>query len=284
MSSGICHTSACTVYDPMIAYELSYLETLRLSELERVLTEIKSEKPKGGIILEIGAGTGWQAKKITENGYHVKAIDIADSAYSIHRIWPIINYDGNYIPFPCNYFDVVFSSNVLEHIPHVVEFQNEIKRVLKPDGIVVHVLPSASWRFWTNVAHYPFVFKTIIKTVYPKIRSIKGHRKHNEVKSNKAPKMRHVSKKELIKNALYCQRHGAIGNALSELYYFSRYRWSELFRHTGWKIKNCFSTNLFHTGHIIFGHSISVSSRKVLSCLLGSSCHVFVLIKGRKTP
>jgi len=266
------------------AMELSYLETLRLSELERVLTEIKSEKPKGGIILEIGAGTGWQAKKMAGNGYHVEAIDIADSAYSIHRICPIINYDGNYIPFPCNHFDVVFSSNVLEHIPHVSEFQIEIKRVLKPDGIAVHVLPSASWRFWTNVAHYPFVFKTIIKTVYSKIMSIKGRGKYNEVKSNKTAKMKHVSKKELIKNALCCQRHGEIGNALSELYYFSRYRWSELFRHTGWKIKNCFSTNLFYTGHIIFGPSISIRLRQILSCLLGSSCHVFVLIKGETTP
>jgi 2-polyprenyl-3-methyl-5-hydroxy-6-metoxy-1,4-benzoquinol methylase len=263
--------------------ELSYLETLRLSELERVLTEIKSEKPNGGIILEIGAGTGFQAKKMAENGYHIEAIDIADSIYSIHRIWQITNYDGKYIPFPCNYFDVVFSSNVLEHIIHVAEFQIEIKRVLKNDGIAVHILPSASWRFWTNVVHYPFVFKTIIKIVYSKIMPIKGRIKYNEVKSNEVTKMKCLSKKELTKNALYPHRHSEKGTAFSEIYYFSRYRWNALFKNTGWEIKNYYSTNLFYTGYMIFGPSISIRLRTFLSYLLGSSCHIFVLIKGEKT-
>ena len=267
--------------------ELSYLETLRLSELERVLTEIKSEKPNGSIILEIGAGAGWQAKKMAENGYHIEAIDIADSGYSVHCVWPITNYDGKHIPFSCNYFDVVFSSNVLEHILHVVEFQTEIKRVLKSDGIAVHVLPSAIWRFWTSVAHYPFVFKTIIKIVYSKIMSIKGHIKYNEAKSNKVAQMKRVSKKELTKNAknaLYSYRHGEKGTAFSELYYFSKYRWNALFKNTGWNIKNYYSTNLFYTGYMIFGPSISIRLRTLLSYILGSSCHIFVLIKEERTP
>jgi len=55
------------------------------------------------------------------------------------------------IPFEDHAFDIVFSSNVLEHIPHVVEFQKEIQRVLKPDGIAIHVLPSSSWRVWSNM-------------------------------------------------------------------------------------------------------------------------------------
>ena len=29
--------------------------------------------------------------------------------------------------------------------------QKEIHRVLKPDGRAIHVLPSGSWRFWTNL-------------------------------------------------------------------------------------------------------------------------------------
>jgi 2-polyprenyl-3-methyl-5-hydroxy-6-metoxy-1,4-benzoquinol methylase len=264
--------------------DLGHLETLRLSELERVLTEIKSEKPNGGVILEIGAGTGWQAKKMAENGYHVEAIDIEDSGYSTHRIWPITNYDGKCIPFPCNYFDIVFSSNVLEHIPHVVDLQIEIKRVLKPDGIAVHVLPSVSWRFWTNVAHYPFVFKTIIKIVYPKIMSLKCSIKYNRDKIYRSTQTKCVSKKKFTKNVLYPHRHGEIGTAVSELYYFSRYRWNRLFRKTGWKIKNYYSTKLFYTAYMIFGPSISIRLRTFLSYILGSSCHIFVLIKREKAP
>jgi ubiquinone/menaquinone biosynthesis C-methylase UbiE len=262
--------------------ELSYLEILRLSELERALTEIKSEKPNGCVILEIGAGTGWQAKKMAENGYNVVAIDIEEHDHSTHSLWPITCYDGKNIPFPCNYFDIVFSSNVLEHIPHIIKFQIEIKRVLKPNGIAVHVLPSASWRFWTNVAHYPFVFKTIIKIICSKIMPIKGCKKYNGIESYKVNPTKGLSKKELIKNVLWPHRHGAKGTALSELYYFSRYQWNTLFRDTGWKIKNYSPTNLFYTGYIVFGPSISIHHRQIMSCLLGSSCHVFVLMKGEK--
>ena len=63
------------------------------------------------------------------------------------------DYDGFTIPFDDNYFDIVFSSNVLEHIPHVVEFQKELHRVLKPSGKAVHLLPSSRWRLYTNITH-----------------------------------------------------------------------------------------------------------------------------------
>ena len=113
---------------------------------------------------------------------------------------------------------------------------------------------------------------------------IKGCRKYHSMKSNMVTQIKRPSKKELIKNMLYPHRQGEIGTALSELYYFSRYRWNALFRNTGWKIKTYSSTNLFYTGYIIFGSLISIHLRQILSCLLGSSCHVFVLMKGEQTP
>jgi hypothetical protein len=127
------------------------------------------------------------------------------------------------------------------------------------------------------------MFKTIIKVVCSKIMPIKGCKKYNGIESDKVTQTKCLSKRELIKNILWPHRHGTKGTALSELYYFSRYRWNTLFRHTGWKIKNYFSTNLFYTGYIVFGPSISIHLRQIMSYLLGSSCHVFVLMKGEKT-
>ncbi len=106
-----------------------------------------------GRVLEIGAGAGWQAQVFASCGLEVSAIDLPLSEFSEKRVWPIINYDGKQIPFANDEFDVVFSSNVLEHIPDVAQFQKEIHRVLKPDGCAIHVLPSSSWRFWTSVTH-----------------------------------------------------------------------------------------------------------------------------------
>jgi 2-polyprenyl-3-methyl-5-hydroxy-6-metoxy-1,4-benzoquinol methylase len=126
---------------------LEHYEAVRKYELDIVLSML----PPVGSVLEIGAGAGWQAKILSDKGYTVSAIDIETSNLAENRIWPITNYDGKHIPFPDNSFDIIFSSNVLEHIPHVKEFQSEIQRVLKKDGYVIHLMPSATWRFFTNI-------------------------------------------------------------------------------------------------------------------------------------
>ena len=126
---------------------LDHLKSIRIYELNAVIDLL----PAKGRLLEIGAGTGWQSKVFEECGYNVYAIDISTSNYRGNTIFPITQYDGERIPFEDNMFDIVFSSNVLEHIPHLYEFQNEIHRVSKPDVIVCHVLPSSSWRFYTII-------------------------------------------------------------------------------------------------------------------------------------
>jgi SAM-dependent methyltransferase len=126
-----------------------HLQALRLREIEIVSRYL----PKRGRLLEIGAGSGWQSRELSLRGYDVASIDIPESNFSAQREWPVIDYDGHNIPFCGKSFDIVFSSNVLEHIPHVREFQSEIQRVLRDDGIAVHLVPSAAWRFWTNLTH-----------------------------------------------------------------------------------------------------------------------------------
>lgn len=146
-----------------------------------------------------------------------------------------MKYDGKRIPFRDNAFDLVFSSNVLEHIPHIVAFQAEIRRVLKKEGCVIHILPSGSWRAWTNVSHV--------------LRRWKWPRPHGE--------------------------HAA--NAVSEIVYFSRHYWANLFQKTGWHIVAYRTNKLFYTGQSIFDRRLSIAGRRRLSTVLGSSCHIYVL-------
>src|SRR5437867_2179571 len=127
---------------------MEHLENIRAYELEAALAVM----PAGGRLLEIGAGTGGQSKRLSERGYDVKAVDIASSVYKEHRVWPVLEYDGRHLPFEDASFDIVFSSNTLEHVAHLREFQVEIHRVLAPGGLAVHVLPTGSWRFWTSLA------------------------------------------------------------------------------------------------------------------------------------
>ena len=128
---------------------LGHKESLRRDDIELVLQML----PPSGRILEIGAGTGWQSRIFAGCGYDVEAIDIPTSEYKELRVWPITDYDGRTIPFADRSFDVVYSSCTLEHIPHARAFQLEIRRILRPGGRAIHVLPSSCWRFWTSLAH-----------------------------------------------------------------------------------------------------------------------------------
>lgn len=130
----------------VVPQTMEHLKNIRLYELNLVISELSQDSS----LLEIGAGAGWQSKKLAENGFNVSAIDVCDTNYKDEQIFPVISYDGYTIPFEDKSFDVVFSSNVLEHIPHVVDFQAEIRRVLKDDGICIHLLPTPNWIFWTN--------------------------------------------------------------------------------------------------------------------------------------
>lgn len=50
-------------------------------------------------------------------------------------------YDGKVIPFPDRSFDIVFLSQVLEHVPNPQSLLHEINRVLKPKGTLVLSIP-----------------------------------------------------------------------------------------------------------------------------------------------
>ena len=44
--------------------------------------------------------------------------------------------DAKKLPFPDDYFDGVFSNSVIHHIPEPIEVMLEVKRVLKPNGLI----------------------------------------------------------------------------------------------------------------------------------------------------
>lgn len=256
---------------------MTYTEIVRLAELEMALTELKLEKLTGNTILEIGAGAGWQAKRLSESGYAVAAIDIKDSIYSDSQVWPILMYDGTHIPFPDNHFDLIFSSNVLEHIGNLDRFQTEMKRVLKPSGVAIHIVPSASWRIWTNSTHYLFQVKALMKICYERIMNVSRHDNLNEMEKFAYEQIASVSITNLFKMAVFPPRHGAKGNALAEIYLYRRSRWRCGFERANWRIEKITPNRLFYTGYMILGPVISINVRRKLSYFLGSSCHIFKL-------
>lgn len=62
-----------------------------------------------------------------------------------------IVYDGIHLPFESGKFDIVFSSSVFEHVQELDLALSEIHRVLKPNGLLISVVP-----FMSHVHGAPF--------------------------------------------------------------------------------------------------------------------------------
>jgi ubiquinone/menaquinone biosynthesis C-methylase UbiE len=100
----------------------------------------------GKQVLEVGIGEGAEAEQLIRRGARYSAIDLTAAAVErtttrlTLRELPherIVQASVLDIPFPDNYFDVVFSHGVLHHVPDVVQAQREIARVLRPSGELV---------------------------------------------------------------------------------------------------------------------------------------------------
>jgi ubiquinone/menaquinone biosynthesis C-methylase UbiE len=128
---------------------VGFLNDIRKEELKYIIERFPQNKNIK--ILEIGAGSGEQARLIREIGYDIIALDIESSYFKSNLVFDVTYYDGRNIPFPNDRFDIVFSSNVLEHISSIQCFQKEIYRVTKNGGMCIHLIPSVSWRIITIV-------------------------------------------------------------------------------------------------------------------------------------
>lgn len=250
-------------------FSIEQLNVIRNAEMEVIL---KNFYPAGAHILEIGAGNGKQAAEIAAAGFRVDAIDVEDSNYSGHRIYNIKNYDGNKIPYDNDMFDIVFSSNVLEHIKNLESMHLEIIRVLKPEGYVVHVLPTHTWRFWSTLAAFIDSYQRSYLLV---------------CESNVRPELTRENIRRVFQLLLRLvstfispflqKRHGERGNIFTEFFYFHPNWWRRNFNLNGFVVESDFSMNLFYTGSMILGKSLTVKQRERLSSFLGNACHLYKL-------
>ena len=222
----------------------------------------------GTRVLEIGGGNGFQASLLVALGADVKSIDVAQPAGQ-HTFFPVEIYDGHTIPYSNAAFDVVFSSNVLEHVQHIDAMMTEVSRVLKADGVAIHILPTSSWRFWTSLTHYVYLAMRVL-----------GQRR--PVRGGLVPSLgEKVQRSGLCDTAnriLLAGPHGEYPSALSELWYFSRSRWLEVFRKNNFNATRSTPSGIFYTGYSVMP-SLSIGARQKLAKIFGSSTHIYVLRK-----
>ena len=107
---------------------------------KRIYNSVKSNAlALNGKLLDFGCGR--KPYKELFNTTHYIGLDIEQEGHD-HTDEPIdVFYDGKTIPFPNNYFDSCFSSQVFEHVFELNHSIKEIHRVLKPGGKALFIVP-----------------------------------------------------------------------------------------------------------------------------------------------
>lgn len=110
-----------------------------------------------GDMLEIGSGDGYNASKLAPLGKSLVTSEPSPGRAKHAVELPRVRCSATALPFADASFDFIFSSSVLEHIRDRVSAFAEIKRVLRPGGVMVHVMPSTTWKTLQLMFYYPHV-------------------------------------------------------------------------------------------------------------------------------
>jgi len=123
---------------------------------------------KGKKVLEVGCGTGRISSQIVKKKADLTVLDIGENLvrqvcekYSCRGI----TADACHIPFPDNMFDVVISSECIEHTLEPIQAIREMCRVCREGGSVCITSPNKIW--------YPILWLAV-KTGYRKFRGIEN--------------------------------------------------------------------------------------------------------------
>lgn len=93
----------------------------------------------GARVLDVGGGPGYFAAEFESRGARYVGVepDAGEMSAAGIAVSQAVRGDGTALPFRDDTFDVVYSSNVAEHIPNPWAMADEMLRVARPGGLVV---------------------------------------------------------------------------------------------------------------------------------------------------
>lgn len=137
-------------------FRSGYMDRWPIEKLNRVSVLIRElQLGEQGCALDFGCGTGvfTEVLKQSLNGWTVEGTDIAEAAIesAVARVPCCRFFPVNLCEVNAGRFDLVFTHHVLEHVPDLAGTAALIARLLKPTGVMVHILPcgdEGSFEYW----------------------------------------------------------------------------------------------------------------------------------------
>ena len=214
-----------------------YLRGLRRREIELIFGRCpRNAFPQG---LELGAGDGFQSTVLAPYVGQLVATDFRPQI-TRRSARPNITFatcdaervDEQFAPAS---FDLIFSSNMMEHLPYPARALAGMRVVLRDDGIAAHVIPSPFWKACHLAGFYPDAVLARLnrlaqrRQAQPPQDADGADAWDNNPKSAAAPR-------PYLARLLWPAAHGASGRNLAEFRLFSRGYWTAQFEAAGFRV------------------------------------------------
>lgn len=125
--------------------------------------DLSSSVTRDSKILEIGSGKGRLLNHFFSKGYDIRGVEISkraiDDSRRLFRDLPLQLVSSEKLPFDDEFFDLVVSFDVLEHIHDCDAHLEEVNRVLKKGGVYLLQTPNKL----TNIIFEIIMYKNFIK-------------------------------------------------------------------------------------------------------------------------
>jgi SAM-dependent methyltransferase len=112
---------------------------------ERLLLDLFLAATPGPRVLDAGAGQGTMSLHLQRLGFEVTSSDVSDAAVEILRerlAGDVQHADLTALPFSDGEFDGALLGEVLEHVEGDREALSEVRRVLRPGGVLALSVPA----------------------------------------------------------------------------------------------------------------------------------------------
>jgi SAM-dependent methyltransferase len=269
---------------------LTWLQERRTRELSIIFARCPDGLFHEG--LELGAGNGFQSTLLPRYVSHLVATDF-DPEILKHDPVPSVEYrvcDAEEVGsvFEARQFDLVFSSNLLEHVPDAGKALRGIWQVLKDAGVTIHVMPNRFWQLVHLALYVPNRAMRLAERLSTpawrkdKLNRLLGREQDpalspKEVDRNpKTPKRRHSFFYRLVLPG----PHGVSRTHAEEFRAFSKTRWMGEFGRAG------FDVIAVKKGLVTSGYGFDLRfAQHALERLGFASSYIYVAVKkGSASP
>jgi len=228
--------------------------------------------------LELGAGDGFQSRLLVRHTRSLLSTDINPDRLQPEP-HPKIEYgvcDAEDLPYRDREFDLIFSSNLLEHLEDPVAAVARMALSLRDNGIMVHTVPNRFWKALHMGLFYPSQLLSLVERA-----TGQGQPQGPRFDNNARAVPRGDGRASFLRRRLWPPPHGVSGSNMQEFVRFGRGYWTGVFAEAGLELVGTARGLPAHSPYR-FGYN---GARRLFERAGFSSCTGYILRKaGHESP